>query len=291
MNSGEEAVVDRLIRWADSEPLVRALLLTGSRAERNAQRDALSDYDVIVLASEIGPFTSDDSWLQAYGGVLVSTHNSYPCCGIDVQTRLTLYEDGTKIDYSLWSTMFLKEVSRQPQPPDVLDFGYRVLVDKDNLAADLKPPTHTAHIPRKPNEAEFRALVEEFWLETSYVAKNLSRGELLPAKYSFDAVIKFNLLRRMLEWRVELDHDWSLRLGFMGRGLKTMLRPEALAQLESTFVGAQTEGNWRALFETVDLFRTTARAVAEGLGYSYPEEADRGVMTYLNGIKDIERSG
>ena len=290
MDAGEDAVIGRLVRWAGGQPAIRALILTSSRANPNASPDRLSDYDVIVVASDISRFSNDDSWLHAYGALLVRCRNSYPWCGVEVQTRLALYEDGTKIDYSLWPVELLDRIVGEPLLPDVLDVGYRVLVDKDNLTTDLKSPTYAAHVPRKPSEADYQSIVEEFWLETSYVAKNLWRGELLPAKFSFDAVIKLELLRRMLEWYVELDHEWSLSPGFMGRGLEAVLKPEVWAQLESTFVGAETEENWDALFRTADLFRTVARAVATQLGYRYPEELDRGMMTYLAGVKNMDRS-
>ena len=105
--------------------------------------------------------------------------------------RLVLYEDGTKIDYIIWSLALLQRVMDTPRLPDVLDHGYQVLVDKDHLAHGLKPPTYTAYIPKKPTEKEYSALVEEFWWETSYVAKNLWRDELVHAKYNLDFVMKF----------------------------------------------------------------------------------------------------
>ena len=290
MDSPEEEVLGRLVRWANGEPLVRALILTSSRANPNARPDALSDYDIIVVASDVGHFSSDDSWPRAYGALLVRCRNSYPCCGVQVPTCLVLYEDGTKIDYSLFSTQLLATAVREPRLPGVLDVGYRVLVDKDNLTVDLKRPTYSAYVPEKPNQAEFQSLVEGFWLESSYVSKNLWRGELLPAKYSLDAVMKLDMLRRMLEWRVELENGWALSAGFMGRRLEDVIAPDAWAQLETTFVGSGAEENWEALFRTVDLFRTTARVVAGQTGYSYPEELDRKMMAYLAGVKDMDRS-
>ncbi len=58
-------------------------------------------------------------------------------------------------------------------------------------------------------EAEYLDVIEEFWWETHYVAKGLWRDDLLGARYSVDNVMKLQLLRRMLEWRIELDRDWS----------------------------------------------------------------------------------
>lgn len=290
MDAGEGQVIDRLVRWADGEPLVRALILTSSRANPNASPDALSDYDVIVVATDAAPFLTDDSWLQACGTVLVRCRNNYPCLGETVPTRLVLYRDGAKIDYSLWNTTLLEKVLRGPQLPDVLDVGHRVLVDKDGLTVDLKPATFIAHTISLPDEEEFLTLVDEFWLETAYVAKNLCRGELVPAKYSLDAVIKFSLLRRMLEWYAALLHGRPVNTGFMGRGLQKLLARDVWEKLEATFVGPGTEENWEALFRTTDLFRAAARIVGERLGFQYPEELDRDMITHLSAIRNLDRT-
>ena len=289
MERREPEVVERLTRRAGEQPLVRAMLLTSSRANPSAPVDRLSDYDVIVVVSDLRPFTSDEGWVRAYGAPLVRLPASAAAEGRESLHRLVLYEDGTKIDYTVWPVTLLERVRDAPRLPDDLDVGYRVLVDKDGLTAGLKPPTYTAHIPRKPTEGELLALVEEFWWETTYVAKNLWRDELLPAKYSFEAVMKLDLLRRMLEWSIELDHAWSLKPGALGRGLKARLEPDIWAEVEATFAGANIEENWEALFRTTTLFRRIASAVATDLGYDYPRDLDWRVTAYLLSLKNMER--
>jgi aminoglycoside 6-adenylyltransferase len=80
------------------------------------------------------------------------------------------------------------------------------------------------------------------------VAKSLWRENLFPMKYSLDYIMKFQCLRKMLEWRMEIDHDWSIKPGACGKGLKKHSRLESWAELESTYVGVRTEENWDALF-------------------------------------------
>ncbi|MDP9372128.1 MAG: aminoglycoside 6-adenylyltransferase [Chloroflexota bacterium] len=279
---------DSFIAWANAQPLVRALLLTSSQANPDAPVDRLSDHDVIIVVADTHPFVTDEGWVRAYDTPLVCFRDSHVLEGERTYARLVLYADGTKIDYTLWPVALLAKVAAAPQLPDALDVGYRVLLDKDGLAHHLIPPTYRAHIPSKPSEAEYLALVEEFWWETTYVAKNLWRDELFPAKYSFDAVIKFDLLRRMLEWYIEIDHDWSLKPGNLGRGLKKYLSPDLWVQVETTFVGPNVEENWEALFRTAALFRTIACAVATRLGYAYPLDLDRRTLRYLSHIKQLE---
>jgi aminoglycoside 6-adenylyltransferase len=71
MNTGEEKeVIQCLIRWAELQPEVRAVLLTSSRAVPDAPMDIFSDYDVILAVLDVRPFHEDRSWLDAFGSVL-----------------------------------------------------------------------------------------------------------------------------------------------------------------------------------------------------------------------------
>jgi len=71
-----------------------------------------------------------------------------------------------------------------------------VLLDKDGLAARLPAPTRTAHIPPKPTEQEYLALIEEFWWESTYFAKNLWRDDLVFARYNLDIGLGDERMRR-----------------------------------------------------------------------------------------------
>ena len=291
MDNGERSdqVIAALLAWGERDPAIRALILTSSRAIPDAPIDRLSDYDLIVALAEIAPFLRDERWLHHYGTPLICFNDYRVVDGHDSYARLVLYEDGTKIDYTLWPVALLERIAASPQLPDELDVGYRILLDKDGLTSRIAAPTRNAHRPRRPTEAEYLALVEEFWWETTYVAKNLWRDELFPARYSFDAVIKFDLLRRMVEWSIASQHNWQHNSGNLGRGLKRTLSPETWSEIEHTFVGTDNEENWQALFVTTALFRRVASAVARDLDYDYPLELDRHVVRHLQQIKTLGR--
>lgn len=282
-------VINRLIHWANNQTSVRAMLLTSSRANDRSPTDILSDYDVILAVSKTRPFSQNEHWLQDFGKVLVRFRDTGQLYGLRTHHRLVLYEDGTKIDYTIWPIALLRRILNEPHLPHVLDHGYQVLVDKDSLAYGLNPPTYTAYIPAKPTAKEFYALVEEFWWETIYVAKNLWRDELIQAKYNLDFVMKYQLLRRLLEWRIEIDHNWSWKPGATGRGLKKLLPSETWSAFASTYVGADLDENWEALFKTTSLFRSIAIEVANALGYDYPYDLDDRVTSYLQSIRNLQR--
>jgi len=288
--TSENEVIRRLMQWAKEQVSVRAMLLTSSRANPNAPVDIFSDYDVLLVVTDIRPFHKDLTWLEDFGKVLVVYRNPIGLqYGVERFAHITQYENGVKIDFMLFAVGFLQLIAEDSELADFLDVGYAVLLDKDHLTDRLKPPTYTAYVPTPPTEEEYQALVEEFLSETPYVAKNLWRDELIFAKYNLDHVMKFQLLRKILEWRMEIDHNWSVKTGACGKGLKKLLEPEIWSNLESTYVGAGTEENWDALFSTIDLFRRVAVEVGDHLGYAYPHDLHQRVVQYLQKVKNLDR--
>jgi aminoglycoside 6-adenylyltransferase len=248
--------------------------------------DRFSDYDMVVAVEDIAPYFADRGWLEDFGRVLVLYRDPiHQVHGLDGFACITQYEDGLKIDFTLWTAGILERIAAAPSLPESLDVGYAVLLDKDGLARGLPPPTHRAHIPARPTQAEYLTLVEELFHEATYVAKHLRRDDLLPAKYCLDHVMKQGNLRRMLEWRIEVDAGWDLKPGAYGKGLKRRLDPARWAELERTYAGASLEDNWESLFRTIDLFRKVAVEVGRELGYPYPHDLDRRVAAYLERVR------
>jgi aminoglycoside 6-adenylyltransferase len=283
-------VIQQLIEWAKEQRSVRAVILTSSRCAPEAKVDAFSDYDVILAVTDVVPFFSDRSWLSDFGPVLVLYRDPLkPVYGLEQFASITQYENGLKIDFNVWPTDLLRRVADAPELPDELDVGYTVLLDKDGLTAGLKPPTYRAYIPKVPGESAYLTLVEEFFQEATYVAKDLWRDDLVAAKHVLDHNMKLLNLYRMFAWRFELDHNWSIKPGDHGRGLKKHISPDLWARLEETYVGAGLEENWDALFRTIYLFRDVAAEVGKRLGYVYPVELDRRCVQYFEKVKRLER--
>jgi aminoglycoside 6-adenylyltransferase len=183
--------------------------------------------------------------------------------------------------------MLLRQVVAAPALPPELDAGYRVLLDKDGLTATMLAPTGRAYVPRRPTAETYREVVNEFLSDAPYVAKCLWRDELLPAKWCLDHDMKHKYLRQVLEWRVEIDHDWSVPVGSLGKGLKSRLAARLWDRLEGCYAGARLTDNWIALAHTLALFRDAAVEVGQHLGYAYPEELHQRVCAYVERIKRL----
>lgn len=283
-----EAVIEKLIQWAEQQDSIRAMLLTSTRAIPNASVDIFSDYDVILIVKDIHPFFEDRRWLEDFGEVLVVYWDPIypdPDFGTEKFGNVTQYSDELKIDFTLCPMEWLRKILQAPALPAELDAGYRVLLDKDTLTRGMKPPTYTAYIPVRPTNDVYQKTIEEFFSDAPYVAKCLWRDELLPAKWCLDYDMKHVYLRPMLEWRMELDHHWSVPARILGKGLKKRLPPELWSQLEDTYAGADIAANWEALFRTMALFRRVAMEVGERLGYVYPLDLDQRVTDFVKNMQ------
>jgi aminoglycoside 6-adenylyltransferase len=286
----DDPVIRRLVQWGEARDAVRAMILTSSRTNPSAPRDVFSDYDVILVVTDIHPFFEDRSFLNDLGKKLVVYRDPIGYdFGIERFAYITQYEDGTKIDYIFYPLEMVRRIVAEPELPADFDLGYAVLFDKDYLTAGLKPPTHCAYIPTPPTEEEYLALVESIFHEATYVAKHLWRDDLIPAKYNLDLMMKHECLRPLLDWHMEIANHWAVKTGAYGKGLKKRTRPDIWADLEKTYVGADLEDNWDALFRTIDLFRRVAVEVGQHLGYDYPYALDQRAVAYLRRVQNLDR--
>lgn len=287
VQTDEADVLARVIRWTSADERIRAVVLTSSRVVSGAPRDPLSDYDVVLLVTEPEAFAESDEWLHGFGGPLLVVRDSEAELGLTRHNCMVLYDDGTKVDFTIQPLDLLARIRATGKLPDDFDLGYQVLLDKDDLTRDLPAPTFTAHIPAKPSRAEYRNLIQECWWVAAYVARYLRRGDVYAAKVICDYELKHLLVRRLLEWRIELDHDWSLKPGFFGRGLERHLPAEIWARFAATYVGTDPTANWTALSDTMDLVRDVATEVGQALGYPYPHDLDTQMRDYLEQIRRV----
>ena len=267
-----DEVVDRILAWAADEDAVRVVVLTSTRARAEGPPDALSDWDVIVALDDLERFDP----AAAYREPAARWGDEHDVHGVTTFFRGVVYEDGVKVDWTLWPAA-VPELVAEHGLTDDLDVGYRVLLDKDGATARWAAPTFRAHIPARPTEAEYAALVEEFWWSATYVAKARARGERFFARFALDADMTYGCLRRMLEWLVETERGWDWKPGAYGRGIERELPPELAAELDAA------AGSFE---RTAELFRRVAHEVGERLGYAYPQRADDAVSAYVDRLRN-----
>lgn len=283
-------MIEKIIAWGKGQDLVRAMVLTSSRAiPDNPDTDQYSDYDVILALRDVRPFYNSRDWLAAFGTVLAIYRDPlYEQDGLNWSGNVVQFEEGLKIDFTLWPVEMMRKVAQQETLPEEFDAGYQVLLDKDGLTEGINLPSYQGYIPQPPIEARYHEEIENFFLCATYVAKYLLRDDVMAAKFLLDGEMKHENLRSILEWHIELENDWKVKPGNYGRRIKKWLRPDLWADLERTYAGAGIEENWQALFRLMDLMHKAGVEVGEKLGFAYPETIEQRMRAYLEKIKRDE---
>ena len=280
----EAAILKQIQAWASGNAHIRTVVWTGSRVAPAGAVDLLSDYDIELGVSDRSLFLHNDQWLFTFGEIAAQVREDTA----DYSMRLVLYTDYVRIDFKVYEVGYLKQYTTAPPLPVHWEAGYQILVDKDGILKGLALPAYTAFRIEKPTESAYMAVVNDFWWDTTYVAKSLWRKELFYAKYMLDSVIRFAYLQPMIEWSIGLQHGWSVTTNKNGRFFKRYLDAPAWCRLEKTYAGSSLEENWKALFAMVPLFRDLAVAIATALEYTYPYATDKAICRFLEKIKSLD---
>jgi aminoglycoside 6-adenylyltransferase len=136
-------MTEQLIKWGVQQDLVRAIVLTSSRAiPNNPYTDQYSDYDVILALRDVRPFHDSREWLAAFGTVLAMYCDPmYEKDGLYWSANVVQFEEGLKIDFTLWPVEMMRKVAQQETLPEEFDAGIRCCwigwPDGGNQAAEL----------------------------------------------------------------------------------------------------------------------------------------------------------
>jgi len=276
-----EERLNSIITWAEDNPDIRAALLTSSLVNPLAPVDEHSDLDIELVFTDRVKYASNDTWLYNFGVPIAIFEEADAVVGKTYFVKMVLFEDRGKVDFILHDVPGFEAKVRQSELPVHWDIGYKVFVDKDGLTKDLKPPTYQASIIKKPSREQFEKLLFDFWWDTTYVAKCLTRDEIFYAKYMSETINRTNYLVPLIEWWIASQHDWAITTNKHGRLFKKYL-PEGLwTRVERTFSAADMKGNMDALQAMMDLVHEIGEDLAKELGYAYPFELEKRIREYV----------
>jgi len=274
----EKEMFDLILGFARADERVRAVILDGSRADPEAPRDDLRDYDIVYVVSDLASFKSDPGWIDIFGERMIL---QLPDDMGDLENKqpvgyayLMQFMDGTRIDLTLYPADRISEAA-------VTSYCY-ALLDKDGILPTEKFRDASHYLPTPPTAKEFADCCNEFWWVSPYVAKGLARDEIIYAKHMHEIVREE--LAKMLTWYIGLHTDFRENPGKYGKRWRKLLEPELWELLLQTYSGSTIEGTWNALFATCDLFRLTAPVLAAHFNFSYPRQEDERVYAYLESL-------
>jgi aminoglycoside 6-adenylyltransferase len=280
----EREMVDLILETALKDERIRVVLLNGSRANPNAPRDIFQDYDIVYLVTDIAPFWKNLKWIERFGELMIlqmpEDMGDPPPNKDGGFAYLMQFADGNRIDLGVDPLSRLDE--------KLQDSLTVVLLDKDNLVGPIKEANESSYLPQPPNAKAFADCCNEFWWVSVYVAKGLWRCEFPYARTMLDQFSR-NELMKMLTWYVGKKTTFSKTPGKFGKYFQQYLEPELWDMLEKTYVNAEYENTWDALFAMCQLFRTAAVHVADHFGFLYPYSDDEKVSAHLRHVRSLPK--
>lgn len=276
----DDDVLDTILATARTDERVRAVVLSGSRADPSVPADDLRDFDVVYVVTDVPALRDERGWLEAFGEpAIVQTPDAMggaPAREDGGFAFLMQFTDGHRIDLTLL-------------PVDAMS-GFRhdgpaiVLHDPDGIVPAPPPPDAPHHVPEPPTPGAFADACNEFWWVAPYVAKGLLRGEFTYARHHLDTVMRAQLMT-VLDWQVAGASGFARGAGKCGRQLRRDLGAERWTLLEATYAPADAGATWDALEAMARLFRSVATEVAARHGLAYPEDDDRRVTALLRRMR------
>jgi aminoglycoside 6-adenylyltransferase len=270
----EQQIMGKILEVASSNDRIRAVLLTGSRADPNIAKDSFQDFDITYIVTELEPFVNNKHWIDVFGERLILQLPEEMTIGERDKNAfhfLMLFKDGKRIDLTLFPldktiTKFTKESLA------------KVLMDKDELFGTVQQLTDKDYLIERPTEKEFVDCCNEFWWVSTYVAKGLRRKEITYAKQMMDVQVRAMFLK-IIEWYVGTITGFTVSFGIAGRHMKSHISPDLYNR---TYPDSNIENIWRALFAMGTLFDELAKGVGLAMSFRYNEVEANNVIEYLN---------
>lgn len=271
-------MLDTILSWAKQSDNILAVIVTGSHSREDNEVDEFSDLDIELIAKNPQTLKNSNDWFHSFGEVIVFLSFEE---GQDYPTRLVVYENGLKIDFTIADEKRLLNM-KQDGLNSLYNRGYKVLLDKKGITNNLPKPTGVVK-KEPPSEKDYLDVVSEFWFEASHIPKYLIRGDLWIVKLR-DWTMK-ELLLKMLEWYT-ISKDPNKDVWHIGTHINDWIDPEIRKELKFLFSSFDTEESWHDLLATIALFRKLSQTVAKHFNFEYPAKMDQNITKYIMKFKN-----
>lgn len=159
-------------------------------------------------------------------------------------------------------------------------------MDKDGIIPYPQETTDERYWVKDPLEIEFQCTCSDFWWCLNNVAKGLWRDELPYALDMINIVLRPQL-KRLLEWKIGIENNFSVNVGKSGKYMKKYLSEEKYRQFLATYSIAEIESIWDSVFEMCELFQDTALELSTKKNFVYDFEQAKNSLRFLQHVRKL----
>lgn len=94
-------------------------------------------------------------------------------------------------------------------------------------------------------------------------------------------------LKRLLEWKIGIDNNFSVSTGKSGKYFKKYLPEEKYRQFLATYSIAEIESTWNSVFVMCDLFQSTAIKLSKQQNFVYDFEQAENSLRFLQHVRKL----
>ncbi len=261
------AINKRVLAWLRQQDDIAAVLLVGSLARDDGSGDVWSDLDYMIYTSRPQKYLDSTDWIHQFGEIWVIM----TITEADLTEHLVLMDGALKLDFAVETVNKLAELTQVELLPHPFRRGYRILYDRDGLAASL-PDAPQPSPPELLTQREFDSITDAFWYGAVYVAKQIRRRQLWTVKHR-DWTMKESLID-MIGWHAKAIDGPETDTWHAGKFLHDWADEKTLVSLQNTFGHFDAADSWRALRATNALFRRLAIETAARFYLEYNRELD-----------------
>lgn len=272
-----EEMLTLIKKIAAEDDNIQAVLMSGSRANRDCPADPYQDFDIVYFVKDVTPYWDNMEWIREKFGMpslLQKPESSQlmPPANDGNFVYLMIFPDGNRIDLSITASKY-----QDNGEPAI------VLLDKTGYLPEIK--INKAHwYIKRPSQKIFSDCCNEFHWCLNNVAKGIKREELSYTMEMLNHYVR-DMLLMMLDWYAAVNHNFQISTGKNGKYYKKYLPEDLYLKFTKTYSDSEYEHIWEAAFTMLRLFGETARYVAEKLSFYYDESEEKGIETYMNQLR------
>lgn len=273
-----DEIIKLILDIANDDDNIRAVIMTGSRANQDCPADIYQDFDIVYFVRDVKPYWDNTKWVEEkYGKPIVmqrpESMRLIPPDDDGSYVYLMIFPDGNRVDLQITEKTYVDD----GEPATVL-------LDKDGVIPKIEVKREYWYV-QKPTQKLFSDCCNEFHWCLNNVAKGIARDELSYAMEQMNHYVR-DMLIRMLAWYVGVNRGFAVSVGKNGKYFKKFLPMDLYERFTKTYSDADYNNMWRAAFEMLYLFGDAARDVAGQCMFTYDGEEEKGIEYYMEQVKN-----